>query len=237
MVDKKQMPDDEPSALESEILREVEEDMRQEQIKKTWKKIAPFFTTAVVAALIGTGGYEYRQHYIRMQAAAESDRLQNALADIENDRTKEALAALKELRDSSSLGYKWIAALQYADILAEENDLDGAAAAFVAVAQDKTAPRALRSLAVLNETSIRIDAADPDYAALKAALAPMIEKEGVWTADALELDALIALRQGDEARAKEDFVRITTLPKVADLKRMRAKENLNLLDKKAENDK
>ena len=237
MVDKKQIPDDEPSALESEILREVEEEMRQDQIKKVWKKISPFFTAAVAAALIGTGGYEYRQHYVRQQAAAESERLQDALADIENGKPEEALTALKALRDSSKLGYKWVAALQYADVLLAENRADEAADAFAAVARDNAAPRSLRSLALLNGVSIRLDAEKPDYDALRAELAPMIENEGVWTADALELDALIALRQGDEARAKEAFVRITVLPKVPDLKRMRASENLNALNKKTENRK
>ena len=234
MVDKKQTQEDEPSALESEILREVEEDLRQEELKKLWKKISPFFTTAVVAALIGTGGYEYRQHLIRQQSALESEQLQDALADIENGKTDTALTALKSLRDSSSLGYKWLAALQYADVLAAENRPDEAVKALDYVANDKTAPQSLRSLATLNGVSLSIDAGKPDYAALKTKLAPMIEANNVWTADALELDALIALRQGDAARAKEDYVRITALPKVSDLKRMRATENLNSLNKKAE---
>lgn len=234
MVDKKQTQEDEPSALESEILREVEEDLRQEELKKLWKKISPFFTTAVVAALIGTGGYEYRQHLIRQQSALESEQLQDALADIENGKTDTALTALKSLRDSSSLGYKWLAALQYADVLAAENRPDEAVKALDYIAKDKTAPQSLRSLATLNGVSLSIDAGKPDYAALKSKLAPMIEANNVWTADALELDALIALRQGDAARAKEDYVRITALPKVSDLKRMRATENLNSLNKKAE---
>lgn len=234
MVDKKQTQEDEPSALESEILREVEEDLRQEELKKLWKKISPFFTTAVVAALIGTGGYEYRQHLIRQQSALESEQLQDALADIENGKTDTALTALKSLRDSSSLGYKWLAALQYADVLAAENRPDEAVKALDYIAKDKTAPQSLRSLATLNGVSLSIDAGKPDYAALKSKLAPMIEANNVWTADALELDALIALRQGDAACAKEDYVRITALPKVSDLKRMRATENLNSLNKKAE---
>lgn len=234
MVDKKQTQEDEPSALESEILREVEEDLRQEELKKLWKKISPFFTTAVVAALIGTGGYEYRQHLIRQQSALESEQLQDALADIENGKTDTALTALKSLRDSSSLGYKWLAALQYADVLAAENRPDEAVKALDYIAKDKTAPQSLRSLATLNGVSLSIDAGKPDYAALKSKLAPMIEANNVWTADALELDALIALRQGDAARAKEDYVRITALPKVSDLKRMRATENLNSLNKKTE---
>ena len=234
MVDKKQTQEDEPSALESEILREVEEDLRQEELKKLWKKISPFFTTAVVAALIGTGGYEYRQHLIRQQSALESEQLQDALADIENGKTDTALTALKSLRDSSSLGYKWLAALQYADVLTAENRPDEAVKALDYIAKDKTAPQSLRSLATLNGVSLSIDAGKPDYAALKTKLAPMIEANNVWTADALELDALIALRQGDAARAKEDYVRITALPKVSDLKRMRATENLNSLNKKAE---
>ena len=234
MVDKKQTQEDEPSALESEILREVEEDLRQEELKKLWKKISPFFTTAVVTALIGTGGYEYRQHLIRQQSALESEQLQDALADIENGKTDTALTALKSLRDSSSLGYKWLAALQYADVLAAENRPDEAVKALDYIAKDKTAPQSLRSLATLNGVSLSIDAGKPDYAVLKNKLAPMIEANNVWTADALELDALIALRQGDAARAKEDYVRITALPKVSDLKRMRATENLNFLNKKAE---
>ena len=47
---------DEKTPLEAEILREVAEEIKEEQFKQLWKKIGPAVVGLIIAALVITGG-------------------------------------------------------------------------------------------------------------------------------------------------------------------------------------
>lgn len=225
---------DEQNPLEAEILREVAEEMKEEQAKKIWKKIAPWLTAAVVAALVATGGFEFIQYRNRQQAQADAQTMQTALTAVQNGDLEKGAEQLKALRDSSTSGYRSLAGLYYVDTLLKSGNVEGALDGLDFVANDKKAPEALRSLAVLNKVSIAVDGDNPDYDGLNADLDEVLKREDAWTADALELRALIALRQGDADKAQNCFRQIMALTNANEAKKLRASENLNLLKQKTE---
>ena len=225
---------EEQNPLEAEILREVAEEMKEEQAKKLWKKIAPWLMSAVVVALAATGGFEYTQYRSRQQAQADAAALQDALAAVQSGQIMQGAERLKALRDSSTSGYRSLAGLYYVDTLLKDGNINGALDGLDFVANDKKAPEALRSLAVLNKVSIAVDGDNPDYDGLNADLDEVLKREDAWTADALELRALIALRQGDAEKAQSCFKQIMALPNANEAKKLRASENLNLLQQKTE---
>lgn len=227
---------DEQNPLEAEILREVAEEMKEEQAKKMWKKIAPWLTAAVVAALVATGGFEYAGYRANQRAQADAAALQTALAAVQSGKILQGAEQLKSLRDSSTSGYRSLAGLYYVDTLLKDGNVDGALDGLDFVANDKKAPDALRSLAVLNKVSIAVDGDNPDYDGLNADLDEVLKREDAWTADALELRALIALRQGDAEKAQSCFKQIMALANVNEAKKLRASENLNLLKQKTESE-
>lgn len=227
---------DEQNPLEAEILREVAEEMKEEQAKKMWKKIAPWLTAAVVAALVATGGFEYAGYRANQRAQADAAALQTALAAVQSGKILQGAEQLKSLRDSSTSGYRSLAGLYYVDTLLKDGNVDGALDGLDFVANDKKAPDALRSLAVLNKVSIAVDGDNPDYDGLNADLDEVLKREDAWTADALELRALIALRQGDAEKAQSCFKQIMALANVSEAKKLRASENLNLLKQKTESE-
>lgn len=227
---------DEQNPLEAEILREVAEEMKEEQAKKIWKKIAPWLTAAVVAALVATGGFEFIQYRNRQQAQADAQTMQTALTAVQNGDLEKGAEQLKALRDSSTSGYRSLAGLYYVDTLLKSGNVEGALDGLDFVANDKKAPEALRSLAVLNKVSIAVDGDNPDYDGLNADLDEVLKREDAWTADALELRALIALRQNDFEKAESCFKQIAALPNADEAKKLRASENLNLLKQKTESE-
>ncbi len=227
---------DEQNPLEAEILREVAEEMKEEQAKKMWKKIAPWLTAAVVAALVATGGFEYAGYRANQRAQADAAALQTALAAVQSGKILQGAEQLKALRDSSTSGYRSLAGLYYVDTLLKDGNVDGALDGLDFVANDKKAPDALRSLAVLNKVSIAVDGDNPDYDGLNADLDEVLKREDAWTADALELRALIALRQDDAEKAQSCFKQIMALANVNEAKKLRASENLNLLKQKTESE-
>ena len=227
---------DEQNPLEAKILREVAEEMKEEQAKKMWKKIAPWLTAAVVAALVATGGFEYAGYRANQRAQADAAALQTALAAVQSGKILQGAEQLKSLRDSSTSGYRSLAGLYYVDTLLKDGNVDGALDGLDFVANDKKAPDALRSLAVLNKVSIAVDGDNPDYDGLNADLDEVLKREDAWTADALELRALIALRQGDAEKAQSCFKQIMALANVNEAKKLRASENLNLLKQKTESE-
>lgn len=227
---------DEQNPLEAEILREVAEEMKEEQAKKLWKKIAPYVTAAIVAVLVATGGFEYFRYRARQLAAADAGALQTALTAVQNGDLQKGAEQLKALRDSSSSGYRSLAGLYYVDTLLKSGNVEDALDGLNFIAGDVKAPAALRSLAVLNKVSIAVDLDDPDYDLLTADLDEVLKRGDAWAADALELQALIALRQGDSEKAENCFKQITALPQASEVKKLRAAENLNLLKQKTQTD-
>ena len=227
---------DEQNPLEAEILREVAEEMKEEQVKKLWKKIAPWLTAAVVAALVVTGGFEFVQYRRQQQAQADAQTMQTALTVVQNGDLEKGAEQLKALRDSSSSGYRSLAGLYYVDTLLKSGNVEGALDGLDFIAYDAKSPAALRSLALLNKVSIAIDGDDPDYDALNTELEEVLKREDAWTADALELQALVAMRQNDFEKAESCFKKITALTNADEAKKLRAAENLALLKQKLESE-
>ena len=227
---------DEQNPLEAEILREVAEEMKEEQAKKLWKKIAPYVMAAIVAVLVATGGFEFAQYRKQKQAQADAGALQAALATVQKGDLEKGVEQLKALRDASSSGYRSLAGLYYVDALLKSGNVDDALDGLNFMAHDAKSPAALRSLAMLNKVSIAIDLDNPDYDALNAELDEVLKREDAWNADALELRALIAMRQDDFEKAQDCFKKIAALTNASEAKKLRAAENLALLKQKLESE-
>ncbi len=222
-----------PNPLESEILREVEAEMKEEQFKAFWKKYGTFFVVLIVAALVCAGGIEFYRHYTEKQAASEAAELQAALTLAQDGETRAAADAFKKLRDGSASGYRYLAALHYVRQMLQNGDYTEAMNGLDVLINDKKTPQPLKDLALFNKVSIAVDRPDADYDALEKELQPMIAANNAWTPDALELAALIALQQKNPDKAKSFLQQIISMPNVSDGLRRRATENLALLEKTA----
>lgn len=186
------------------------------------RRYGGWIIAAAVAVVVATGGYEAwsaHKKSVANQQAAEF-LAASALADGPTDRRKDALPALLDLAQNGSEGYRTLARLRAAGVLADSQDLKGALAQWEAVAADSSADADLRSFADLQWALHQIDNGDPS--AVQTRLQKLTGAGATWRGMALEGEALLAVRQGQTDQARALLKSLVADPTVTDSVRGRA---------------
>jgi hypothetical protein len=139
------------------FIREVNEELRQDQARALWDRYGPFVLAIAIAVVLVTAAWVGWDYWTRSRADASGDRFSQALTLAEEGRTDEALAALESLQADGYGAYPVLARLRTATLLAARGDTDAAVAAFDAVAGDGSVPAALRDMARLRAAYILVD--------------------------------------------------------------------------------
>lgn len=201
------MADRREDATQEALFREVDEDLRHEQLARLWKKYGGVVIALALALVVGVAGYQGWQAWERSARQDEAARYTAAMRLLEQNQTQPAAEALAALAAEGNTGYGTVAALRRAALLADHGDEAAAAEAYAAVAADGAADPAFRDLArvlaVLHRMQGPAEAAQPD--ALIAELQPLTDPASPFRFSALELTAALALKQGDEARARDIY--------------------------------
>lgn len=150
------------------FIREVNEELRSEQMRAVWRRFGPVLIGAAVAVVVGTAGYVGYEYWRESQAAASGDKFLAALELGAQNKNDEALTALQALESEGSGAYPVLAQLRSATLLEQKNDAAGAVAAFDSVAADSKAPAALRDIAKLRAAYILVDSGSYDDVAKRA---------------------------------------------------------------------
>lgn len=212
----------------SDVFREVDEELRQDQFKQLWKRYGAIAVGAALALVIAVGGYQVWRNWQAEQRVALSDRYAAALEQLEagdKDAGRESLAALV---GEDETGYGILAAFQQAKVMVDAGDLDGAIAVWDRIGANDSIPKAFRDVATLTSVLHQMDDGDP--AALTDRLAPMTGAGEAFRPSALELSALLALRRGDAAAAREFYTQVSDDLEAPPSLRARATQMLDTLD-------
>ncbi len=191
----------------ADLFREVEEDLRRENLEKLWKKYGKLVIALSVAVVLAVGGVQAWRVYDQKRQEELSDRFAAALAEAQGGGAAAAIAALSEFGSPSDGGYAGLAALERARLLAESGDRDGAVALWDRIAADSALGPGFRDIAVLLSVLHQIDTADPEV--LRARLEPLAGDAKAFRGSAWELMAVLALRAGDKAGATELYTKIS----------------------------
>ena len=177
---------------------------------------------AAVAVVVATGAYEAWVSH--KKSVAEQDAAKfltaSAIADGPAEQRKDALPALLDLAQNGSGGYRTLARLRAAGVMADNQDLKGALAQWDAVAADSGVDADLRSFADLQWALHQIDNGDPS--AVQTRLQKLTGAGATWRGLALEGEALLAMRQGLNDQARTLLKSLVTDPAVTDSVRGRA---------------
>jgi len=212
----------------SDIFREVDEELKQDQYKKLWKKFGPGVIGVVVVIVATVGGYQAWQAWDLDRRLDQSDRYAAAMALQETGSIEAAEEALVALVEPEGDGYGLLAAFEQARLRVELGDSAGAIALWDQIAGNESAGDAFRGMADLLSVMHQID--DGDAAALEARLQPLTEVGSAFRPSALELTAVLALRQGDTARARELYTAVADDRSAPPALRTRATQMLEALD-------
>lgn len=183
----------------SDVMREIEDDMRQQRLQAFWIENRAWIVGGVIMAIVMTAGLSFwRQHTL--------DRNAQATYELFQAMNKADEAALSTLAQDGKGGHGGLAGLLAAGILAQKGDTEAAAALYDKVAGTRGLDAVYRDLASLLAVSQRLDTGTP--ATLHAALKPLTAEKSVWRFSALELQALLFAREG---KMKEAVDVLTTL--------------------------
>lgn len=191
-----------------DIFDEVEEDLRAERAEKLAKKYGWIGAVAACLVIAGVAGWEFYQHRLQSRdqaAAARYVSIMNAIAQVPAVNTDGRTAQIGPLNDFAAAapdGYRTLARLRTAGLMADSGDIGGAVQVYNQVAADPKADQLLRDLASLLATGWELDKGDP--AILAARLGPLAMPNNPWAPLAQEQLAVLDLRQGktDDAKAK-----------------------------------
>lgn len=196
------------------FVREVDEELRREQIGSFWRRYGRVLVGVVIAGLALFAAWLWWDAERKQAAAADSEALVQALDKMGAGRAAEAEPALTKLAAEGSKSYAALARLTLAARMVEKGDASGAAKAYEAIAADAAVPQEMRDLALLRATLVRFDTLPP--ADVVARLKPLAVAGNPWFGTAGELTAIAQLKLGhaDQAEAMfEAVAKDTSTPK------------------------
>lgn len=208
----------------ADIFQEVEEDLRRDKAAEWWKRNSLYIYVVAAAVVIGVAGYQGWRTYDLKLRGERSDSYATAMQLLEAGDEARARAALTALADPGGSGYPLMAALSAAQLAAEAGDTEAAAALWQRIAGESGSGAAFTQLAALLAVMRQIDGGDA--ARLRGELRDLAAPEAPYRFTALELLAALALREGDQAAAREHLIQITDNPAAPSGSRSRAAELL-----------
>jgi hypothetical protein len=175
----------------ADIFSEVDEDVRNEKLNKSWAKYSIVVYGAAAAIVLGTAAYTYLQHQKTVAAEAAGAKFMAAQELARAQKPAEAEAAFEALAKDSAPGVRALALLRAAQ---EQSLIDrpGAVKVFETIAADAKVPPLLQDAARLRAGLLRAD--DADKAELENRLGPLLN--GPFRYSAREILALAALKRG-----------------------------------------
>lgn len=209
-----------------DIFDEVEEELRAERAQQFLTRYAGAIVAAAVLVVALVAGWQgWRWYQARQDQAAAAAYITAMLGAADTGPNAAAahaasLAAFNQLAQHGPAGYRTLARLRAAALEAAQGHLPQALVLWNDVATDSSADPLLRDLAELLWTQHQIDTLDPGT--LEARLKPLAEPNDPWHAMATEQLALVALRQGKTAEAKQMLTALTNDVAAPDGVRQRA---------------
>lgn len=212
----------------SDILREVDEEIRRENWENLWKKYGKYLVAAALVAIIATASVVGWREYDRSRRMESGDRFAAAVTEAENTADPaQAADILAAYVSEAPTGYATLARLREAKLRADAGDPKAAIAIYDAIASDNSVERLFRDLAALYSVRMQIDKGDPSK--LNSRLLPLAADDSPWRYSARELQAIVDLRSGDTAAARELFTRLADDANAPDSLRTRATEMLHAM--------
>lgn len=191
----------------SDIFREIDEELRRDNLLKLWKLYGRYVIAAVVVVLLIAGGVAAWRNHQLSQRQAQSVRYEAGLALLRQGKDAEAAKIFATVADEGG-SYAKLAGFEEADLAAKSGDVKTAIADYDRLAASQDLPAELRNAATL--LSVMNGFADSDPQKVVDRLKPLAEGDSPWRATALDLTAAAKLKAGDKAGAIDIYKQLST---------------------------
>ncbi len=210
----------------SDIIREVDEDLRRERIMRIWRDYGAFIVMAAVALVLAVAAWRGYEWYQARESAKTGATFEEALRLMGDGKTKEAEEAFAKIAREAPRGYRTLARFGQAAETGRTDPRAGAAA-FDALAEDRSLDQVMRDAARLRAAMLLVDVAPVSEVAGR--LEPLIAKESTFRHSARELLALARFKAGELDAARKLVFEIMLDPETPPLARNRAQLLLALM--------
>jgi hypothetical protein len=211
-----------PPEITDTFLREVDENLRRDQLRDFFKANAPWLIAAVVLFLVASGGFIWWNQHKLQRSQADVEQLAQIYKDIGSGDLTRTPQQLDELSNSGSKAVRASAEFTRAAVALQQGNVQSAAAAYKTIAADDGLPAPYRDAALVRETAIEFDQLQPQE--VIARLEPLAKRGEPWFGSAGEMTALALLKQGRRHEAGQLFTAIAKDPSAPDGIRARAME-------------
>lgn len=187
--------------IEDALIREVNDDLREEQMKQLWKRFGGYVVGVAVLIVAIVAGYQGWKQYDVSTRGAEGEGFHAAQQRARAGDMDGALQAFAQLSLDASSGYGVLAEFQHAAIMAVKGDAAGASQLYQKIARDNSGDVALSGLATVQAAMVDIDAGGYDAGAMTVRLNAIAGDDHPYRYSARELLGLIAMDSGETAQA------------------------------------
>ena len=209
-----------PSDPAESFVREVDENLRRDQMRDIAKSYGKWIALAVVLILVAVGGYLFWQNRQKEQAVADSETMSAALDKVASGNVKGAREELAPLADSSNDMTRASALFGQAAMALRQNDRKAAIEIYRKAAADDGLPQAYRDLATVRLTLTEFDQLKPDE--VIGRLSSLAQPGKPFFGTAGEMTGMAMIAKGDKAAAGQLFAKIAADKQVPQSIRARA---------------
>jgi hypothetical protein len=185
------------------LAREVDEELRREQLLKLWEQYGSYVVAAVVLVIASIGGYKYYEYRRAVAAEAAGMRMAVVSRDAVQNKTAETRKALDEIAATGPASYAVLARLRLAAADRSAGKTTEAAAAYEAIAATSGIDPLLRDYARLQAAMLRLDGAS--WTDMQNRLNDLAADGNAWRFSARELLGLAARKAGMTEEARKYF--------------------------------
>ena len=209
-----------PPELSETFVREVDENLRRDQLRDFFKAYGNWIIAGVVVFLAASGAFIWWQQHQVTRSEGEVEQLAQVYKAVGSGDTSNAANKLDALARSGSIGVRASALFARAALALQNNDTKSALGIYRSIAGDNDFPDTYRDAALIRQTAIEFDQVQPQDVISR--LAPLTKAGEPWFGSAGELTALAMLKQGKKQEAGQLFAAIARDAAVPETIRARA---------------
>lgn len=195
--------------IEDALIREVNDDLREEQMKMLWKRFGGYVIGVAVLIVGIVAGYQGWKQYDITTRGGEGESFHAAQQLARSGDVDGALQAFAQLSVNAASGYGVLAQFQQASLMSVKGDTAGAAMLYQTIARENTGDVALSGLATVQGAMVEINAGGYDAGAMTLRLNAISGDDHPYRYSARELLGVVAMESGDTAQALDLFKQLS----------------------------
>lgn len=210
------------------LIRESEEEIRNEQIKETLRKHRWLIVALVVIAVFSSIAFEGYHSWWEKVRLSDSDTYEQASVLCAKGKVDEAIVTYQSLENAKT-SYQYLSKMRIAGIYFDHGKKKEGLEVLNDLRQDKKLPRNLKAITDLQYVGNQLESGDINV--LRQILAIYTSPENAFYGTASELSALLLMRENKNNEAKELLTKAIQTGTLAPLMKERFQTLIEILEK------